>query len=477
MSAGPVTGPNAYGAVLPSNRRNVELVLLGFASVIMVCALTIVEATRERPVTLDIVQYGLAYMALYSVAHIAVRRLVPYADPLILPIVAVLNGIGLVMIHRIDLAKLEAAQAVGNAAPSAEASRQVLWTAVGVVGFIAILYLVRDHRTLARFGYTLGLAGLVLLAIPIVLPAAYSEVNGAKIWILLPGFSIQPAEFSKILLLIFIAALLVAKREIFTTAGRRIGRLDLPRLRDAGPIIAAAGIALGVLVFQKDLGTSLLIFSTVLVLIYIATERVEWLLIGGSLFAVGCVAAYQLFSHVRVRVEAWTDPFADFDGSGYQIGQSLFSLATGSMAGTGLGNGRPNEIPFSSTDFIAAAIGEELGLIGLTAVILLFAVLVVRGFRTAVAVRDSFGKLLVAGISFLFGMQLFVVVGGVTKLIPLTGLTTPFMSYGGSSLLANYVLVALLLVVSHEARRPHTAARKSAPAPLTDAPTAMVRRP
>lgn len=464
-------------ALPPSNQRNAELALLGFASFIMVTALFIVEASQERTITVDLVKYGAAFLALYGIAHVAVRKMVPYADPLILPIVAVLNGLGLVLIHRIDLANAESAIADGVVAADPEATRQVLWTAVGVMAFITILFLVRDHRLLARFGYTLGLAGLVLLAIPVLLPAAYSEVNGAKIWILLPGFSIQPGEISKILILIFISALLVAKRDIFTTAGRRVGRLDLPRLRDAGPILAAAGIALGVLVFQKDLGTSLLLFSTVLVLIYIATERVEWLLIGGGLFAIGCVFAYQFFSHVRVRVEVWADPFDDYYGKGYQIAQSLFSLATGSLAGTGLGNGRPSEIPFASTDFIMAAVGEELGLIGLTAIILLYAVLVIRGFRAAIAVRDSFGKLLAAGLSFALGVQLFVVVGGVTKLIPLTGLTTPFMSYGGSSLISNYVLVALLLIISHESRRPHQPVRKPTPAPLTDAPTTMVKRP
>lgn len=220
-------------ALPPANQRNAELALLGFASLIVVSALFIVEASRERPITLDLLKLGAAFLALYTIAHIAVRKIVPYADPLILPTVALLNGLGLVMIHRIDLAAMETALAYGRTAPNPEATRQVLWTAVGVMGFITILFLVRDHRVLARFGYTLGLAGLVFLAIPMVLPASMSEVNGAKIWIILPGFSIQPGEFSKILLLIFIAALLVAKRDIFTIAGRRIGRLDLPRLRDA----------------------------------------------------------------------------------------------------------------------------------------------------------------------------------------------------------------------------------------------------
>jgi cell division protein FtsW (lipid II flippase) len=474
--AAPANSGGFPASPAPSAHRNAELGLLVFATVVMLVALFIVEQSQERAVTLDLLGYAAAFMALYTIAHLAVRWLTPYADPLLLPTVALLNGLGLVIIHRIDLAKMEKAQALGEAIGPAEAPRQIMWTAVAVIGFISLLFVLRDHRTLARFSYTLGLGGLVLLALPALLPASLSEINGAKIWIRLPGFSIQPGEFAKISLLIFIAALLVAKRDLFTSAGTRVWGLDVPRLRDVGPIIAAAAIALLVLVIQKDLGTSLLVFSSVLVLIYIATGRVAWLIIGASLFAVGCVAAYFLFSHVRLRVEVWADPFEDFFNKGYQIGQSLFSLATGGMGGTGLGSGRPSEIPFASTDFIIAAIGEELGLIGLTAIILLYAVLVIRGFRTAITVRDSFGKLLAAGLSFTIAMQVFVVIGGVTKLIPLTGLTTPFMSYGGSSLVSNYVLVAILLVISHEARRPHVPIRRTVPASLTDAPTAMVKR-
>ncbi|QNG20792.1 FtsW/RodA/SpoVE family cell cycle protein [Rhodococcus triatomae] len=463
-------------APIPSTRRNTELLLLGFAVVVTTLSLLLVEASQEQSITWDLAKYALAYTGLFLLAHLAVRRFAPFADPLILPIVALLNGLGLVLIHRLDLADEQSALAFGLPVPSPDATQQVLWTTLAIGGFVAILVLLQDYRLLARYSYTLGLAGLVFLAIPALLPSAYSEVNGAKIWIRLPGFSIQPGEFAKILLIIFFASVLVQKRDLFTIAGKHVLGMDLPRARDLGPILAAWIVSVGVLVFEKDLGTSLLLFGTVLVMIYIATERVGWLVIGGGLLAVGFFFAYQMFGHVRVRVHTWIDPFGDYNNTGYQISQSLFGLATGGLAGTGLGSGRPSQVPFAKTDFITATIGEELGLIGLAAILMLFLILIVRGMRTALAVRDSFGKLLAAGLSFTIAIQIFVVVGGVTKLIPLTGLTTPFMSYGGSSLLANYLLVAILIKISDAARRPATPKRK-APAPISDAPTEMVQRP
>ncbi|MCP2318570.1 cell elongation-specific peptidoglycan biosynthesis regulator RodA [Nocardia amikacinitolerans] len=459
----------------PSTRRNAELLLLGFAALITTVSLFLVEASQEQSVTWDIAKYGLAFLALFGIAHLAVRRFAPFADPLLLPIVALLNGLGLVLIHRLDLGAAQNAEFNSDPIPSPDANQQILWTALGMVVFVTLLIVLRDYRTLARYSYTLGLVGLVALMIPALLPSAYSETNGSKIWIRLPGFSVQPGEFAKILLIIFFASVLVAKRDLFTTAGRHMLGMEFPRARDLGPILVVWVVCIAVLVFEKDLGTSLLIFSTVLVMLYIATERVGWLIIGGSLLVIGFVFAYQAFSHVRVRTNTWLDPFADYHNTGYQISQSLFGLATGGLAGTGLGSGRPNQVPFANTDFIVTTIGEELGLIGLTAVLILFLVFVMRGLRTALAVRDSFGKLLAAGLSFTIAVQLFVVVGGVTKLIPLTGLTTPFMSYGGSSLLANYALLALLIKVSDAARAP-APARKKDPAPIADAPTELLRR-
>ncbi|MGA5462495.1 FtsW/RodA/SpoVE family cell cycle protein [Mycobacterium sp. NPDC050041] len=446
------TQPQSPVTVMPPlpNRRNAELFLLGFAALITTVALLIVEVNQEQGLSWDLAQYTLGYLALFAAAHVAVRRFAPYADPLLLPVVALLNGLGLVMIHRLDLAAGElTSEGLGGTA-----NQQMLWALVGVAGFTLVVVFLHDHRLLARYGYVCGLTGLVLLVIPALLPARYSEQGGAKIWIQLPGFSIQPAEFSKILLLIFFAAVLVAKRDVFTSAGKHFLGMTLPRPRDLAPLLAAWIASIGVMIFEKDLGTSLLLYASFLVLVYVATERFSWVVIGLTLFAVGSVAAYHMFGHVRVRVQTWLDPFADPDGAGYQMVQSLFSFATGGIFGTGLGNGQPGTVPAASTDFIIAAVGEELGLVGLAAVLMLYTILIIRGLRTAIAVRDSFGKLLAAGLASTLGIQLFIVVGGVTRLIPLTGLTTPWLSYGGSSLLANYLLLAILVRISHAARRP-----------------------
>ncbi|MCZ8380314.1 FtsW/RodA/SpoVE family cell cycle protein [Mycobacterium sp. CPCC 205372] len=446
------TQPQSPVTVMPPlpNRRNAELVLLGFAALITTVALLIVEVNQEQGLSWDLAQYALGYLALFAAAHVAVRRYAPYADPLLLPVVALLNGLGLVMIHRLDLAAGElTSEGLGGTA-----NQQMLWALIGVAGFTLVVVFLSDHRMLARYGYVCGVTGLILLVIPALLPSRFSEQGGAKIWIRLPGFSIQPAEFSKILLLIFFAAVLVAKRDVFTSAGKHVLGMDLPRPRDLAPLLAAWIASIGVMIFEKDLGTSLLLYASFLVLLYIATDRFSWVVIGLALFAAGSVAAYHMFGHVRVRVQTWLDPFADPDGAGYQMVQSLFSFATGGIFGTGLGNGQPGTVPAASTDFIIAAVGEELGLVGLAAVLMLYTIVIVRGLRTAIAVRDSFGKLLAAGLASTLGIQLFIVVGGVTKLIPLTGLTTPWMSYGGSSLLANYLLLGILVRISHSARRP-----------------------
>ena len=469
---GPATNPR--GQAIPDRpRRGKELVLLVAATVIVGFSLLIVQLAQEQELSLSLLWITLAFLGLTGVAHLLIRWLAPYADPVLLPCAALLNGLGLVLIYRLDLTYTASAVASGNDPPGMDVTRQLAWTLIGLAVMAAVLFFLRDHRVLARYGYTTGFVGLVLLAIPAVLPARFSEINGAKNWIILPGFTIQPGEFAKILLIVFFASILVEKRELFTTAGKRVLGVDLPRARDLGPIIVAWMLSLGVLVFNTDLGMALLIFATVLTMLYVATERVSWLLIGVVLVAIGGVLAYLLFGHVRVRFQIWQDPFAYFDTGGYQPSQALFGLASGGMGGTGLGNGRPDQVPFANTDFITSTIGEELGLIGLAAVLMVYLILVLRGIRVGLTIRDSFGKLVAVGLAFTFAVQVFVVVGGVSTLIPLTGLTLPFMAYGGSSLLANYALLAILLRLSNDARRPLPTPRQ-APS-LADAATGMMR--
>ena len=466
------TQPQPPVTVTPSlpNRRNAELLLLCFATVITTAAFAIVQANQERGINWQLLTYAAGFLAVFAVAHLAIRRYAAYADPLLLPIVALLNGLGLVMIHRLDLDE-RLAEGSGRAVTSP----QILWTLVGVGAFAFVVIWLKDHRQLARYGYVCGLAGLVFLAIPALLPKSLSEQNGAKIWIRLPGFSIQPAEFSKILLLIFFSAVLVAKRGLFTSAGKHVLGMDLPRPRDLAPLLGAWVASIAVMVFEKDLGTSLLLYASFLVVVYLATQRFSWVVLGLALFALGSVAAYFMFAHVRVRVQTWLDPFGDPDNTGYQIVQSLFSFATGGVFGTGLGNGQPDTVPAAATDFITAAFGEELGLVGLAGLLMLYTIVIVRGMRTAIAVRDSFGKLLAAGLASTLAIQLFIVVGGVTNLIPLTGLTTPWMSYGGSSLLANYVLLAILVRISHAARRPFRTKPRNT-SPIAGANTEVIER-
>ncbi|RJQ90691.1 FtsW/RodA/SpoVE family cell cycle protein [Amycolatopsis panacis] len=462
-------------------RRNTEMLLLAFAAGLVTIALVLVEANQEQALTLSILWLGLAYLGILAAAHLAVRRWAPYADPVLLPCVALLNGIGLVMIHRIDLAKAEtAAQAGRDYSPGV--TNQVLFTVVALALFVAVLIVVNDHRTLTRYGYIFGLVGIVALALPAILPASLSEVNGAKVWVKLPFFSIQPGEFAKILLMIFFASFLVSKRDLFMVAGKKFLGVELPRARDLGPILIAAAAAVIILVLEKDLGSGLLYFTIILVMLYLATERVIWVVVGLTFFVAGCLIAFNLFEHVQQRVENWLNPLGpryDAQGGSYQIAQALFGLGTGGVGGTGLGAGRPDIVPEASSDFITSSIGEELGFVGLAAVLMLYLLIAMRGMRSALAVRDTFGKLLGGGLSFAMVMQIFVVIGGVTALIPETGITAPFLSQGGSSLLANYILVALLLRISDAARRPATRPKppQTRQAPISDAHTVLVQRP
>jgi cell division protein FtsW (lipid II flippase) len=434
---------------MPAKRRVAQLVMLALAVVIVMGAYANVGLAVDNQIPAGMLTYGLGLGGLMLVAYGVLAKFAPWADPLILPIVTLINGLGLVMIYRLETAGM----------PGASAATQIMFTAVGVVMFAITLVVLRDHRMLQRLTYTSGAIGLVLLAIPALLPASMSEVQGAKIWIRIGGFSIQPGEFAKLALVVFFAGYLVAKRDVLALAGRRLLFIDLPRARDLGPILVTWALSLLVLIFEKDLGTSLLLFGSFIAMLYIATQRTSWVLIGILLFVGGAYLAGTVFDHVGDRFQIWLNPGAEEFynreiGGSYQIMQSLFGLGAGGILGTGLGQGNPDLIPLSFSDFIFAAVGEELGLTGLMALLMLYALLVERGLRNSLAAREPFSKLLAGGLSFILAWQVFIIVGGVTNLIPLTGLVTPFMSQGGSALLANWILIALLVRMSDSARKP-----------------------
>jgi cell division protein FtsW (lipid II flippase) len=453
----------------PRRGRGIELVLLLFAVAISAAAYISVDIGALGRVPANALGYFGGLAALAGVAHLVVRVWAPYADPTLLPLVVTLNGLGLAMIHRIDLAGVSEEELAAGGVEGAAAPSQLTWMVVGVGLFVAVLVLARDYRVLARFTYTAGFLGLFLLLLPLV-PGLGREINGAQIWIRVGPLSFQPGEAAKIVLIVAFAGYLVRTRDALALAGRRVLGVDLPRARDLGPILVVWVTAVAILVFQRDLGPSLLLFGIFVLMIYIATERVSWLVLGALLAVVGGIAANALFGHVQVRVQAWLDPFADTDRF-YQIVQSLYGLAYGGMLGTGLGQGRPDLVPFAQSDFIVSALGEELGLTGLMAIIVCYGLLTARGLRTALVQRDPFGKLLAAGLAISVALQVFIVVGGVTRLIPLTGLTTPFLSQGGSSLVMNWVLVALLMRISDATRRP----APSAPPPTDEAVTQVVK--
>jgi len=298
----------ASQATVP-RRRGVELAMLLFAVLLVVGADAVVDATVNDRVGSDVLAYGAGFALIYAVAHVAVRWLAPYADPVLLPAVALLNGLGLVLIRRLDLAQAEDARQAGRAVPTGDASVQVVWTCIGLALFVGVLLVVRDHRALNRYAYTLAAAGLGFLALPALLPGRFSEVNGAKIWIRIAGFSIQPGEFAKLALMVFFASYLVAKRDVLSLASRRFMGVDLPRGRDLGPVLVAWMFSVLVLAGEKDLGTSLLFFGIFVVMLYVATERTSWLLIGLMLFMLGAYLAYLKFAHVQERVTVWLHPF------------------------------------------------------------------------------------------------------------------------------------------------------------------------
>ncbi|EAP97922.1 putative FtsW/RodA/SpoVE family cell cycle protein [Janibacter sp. HTCC2649] len=446
--------------------RNVELALLVFAVGIVVLAYVNVGIAVEGAIPPSLVAVGSGFAIITAVFHLVMRWRAPYADPLILPIATLLNGLGLVMINRLDLAH-------GKDLAEGLALRQLMWSALGAGLAIAALIILRDHRILRRYTYLAGALGFGLLLLPLV-PGLGIENYGSRIWIRLGPFSFQPGEIAKLVLAIFFAGYLVQTRDALSVAGRRILGLTLPRARDLGPILVAWMLSVGVLVLEKDLGSSLLFFGLFVAMLYVATERTSWVAIGMLLFCVGCYVANMLFDHVQRRVILWLDTFStEALNISDQLAKGVMGMASGGMFGTGLGRGRPDLTYFAESDFIIPSFGEEIGLVGLFALLILYVLLIERGLRTAIGARDGFGKLLASGLAFSLALQCFVVVGGVTRVIPLTGLTMPFLSQGGSSLLANWTLVAILLRISDHARRP--VPDPEAPRPASQDQTQVVK--
>lgn len=433
---------------LPRKLRNIELLLLLFAVAINAAALLLVRVGLDRPPDTALLQLAALPTVLVLALHLVLRFSAPDADPFMLPIVTLLNGLGIAMIHRIDVARgLEGWQSFGV--------RQLAWAAIAVVAAIAAVLLLRNHRVLQRYSYVAMAAGILLLLLPL-LPGIGIESFGARLWVDLGVFTFQPGEVAKIALAVFFAGYLVAHRESLSLTGRRVLGFPLPRARDLGPILVVWAASIGVLVLQRDLGTSLLYFGLFVVMLYLATGRSSWILLGVALFAAGAAVAVQFLPHVAGRFRGWLDAFNpsvyEAVGGSYQLVQGLFGLGNGGLLGTGLGRGRPTVTPLAESDFIIASLGEELGLAGLFAILVLYLLLIGRGIRIGFAGSDDFTKLLGTGLAFVLALQCFIVIGGVTRLIPLTGLTTPLLAAGGSSLVANWLIVGLLLRLSDTVR-------------------------
>jgi cell division protein FtsW (lipid II flippase) len=428
--------------------RNRELLALVPASLLVTAGFTAVLVQRHDLVSNASLTYGLIFLLLCFAAHLVIRFTLPYADPYLFPLAATLSCFGLVMIYRIN---------------ETLAREQAQWFVVGLLLFAATIVVVRDIAVLERYRYVIATAGILLLMLPRV-PGIGSQVNGAYLGVRVGPISFQPAEFAKIAIVVFLASYLRDTRQLLVSAGRRVGPLTFPPLKHLGPLLVVWGLAMILLVFIRDLGSSLMFFGAFLALVYVATNRFSFVAIGLTLFGVGAWFFTSTVGHVQDRIQAWQHPFdqALYDkvGGSYQIAQSLFAQADGGLMGTGFGQsilalpGGGQLLPAAHTDLIYAVIVNELGLIGGVGVIVVCLLIVERAMKTAVVARDSFSKLLAAGLGAVFALQVFVIVGGVTKVIPLTGVTLPFISYGGSSILANFVLLALLLLVSDKARRP-----------------------
>jgi cell division protein FtsW (lipid II flippase) len=426
--------------MLRAVRRNTELGLIVLGTLVTVGAYLLASLAEDATIPADIGPFLGIVLGLQLVAHLAVRRLAPDADGTLVPIAGLLNGLGYVFIVRLDEAKPD---------PKNLAGLQSAWALVGVGAFVATLLIVRRVRDLERYRWTLGFAGLGLLLLPLV-PGIGREYFGARIWVSIGPINFQPGEFAKILLALFFASYLVEKRELLAVSSRRLGPIPLPDPKHLGPVLLAWGASLVVMISQKDLGSSMLFFALFVALLWVATERATYLVVGLLLFAGGALFAYNQFTHVEDRVAIWLDPWEDPKGDGFQIVEAQFAFSAGGVTGTGINLGSPTRIPLAETDFIFAAIGEELGLVGATGVLVAYVLMIGAGLRIALRTEVAFERLLATGLTVLMGVQSFIIIAGVIRVLPLTGVTLPFVSYGGSSLIANYVLLALLLRISDD---------------------------
>ncbi|MBF4615892.1 FtsW/RodA/SpoVE family cell cycle protein [Curtobacterium sp. VKM Ac-1376] len=427
----------------PARARNLELFLLVIACGICAGAMVLVQlGTKGRLFDQSVLWVGGGILGLALVMHVVLRVVAKNADPFVLPIALALNGIGIAEIYRIDVHNgLTGWDAIGV--------KQIVWTMLAMVLAIVTVVAVRNHRFLQRYRYIFMALTIVLLLLP-MLPGIGTNIGGARVWIKIGPFSFQPGELAKITMALFFAGYLVTARDSLSIVGKKFLGMTFPRARDLGPILVMWGAAMAVLVFQRDLGTALLYFGLFLVMIYVATARISWVAIGLAMFVGGALVAQSVLEYVHGRFEQWLDPFdqqvfSRETQASYQLVQGLFGFANGGITGTGLGQGRPYITPVANADYIVASLGEELGLIGVFAILALFIVLASRGIRVGFMAQDDFGKLLGVGFGFIIALQVFVVVGGITRIIPVTGLTTPFMAAGGSSLIANWIIAAMLL--------------------------------
>ncbi|WP_434811951.1 FtsW/RodA/SpoVE family cell cycle protein [Microbacterium sp. bgisy189] len=433
---------------MPQTQRNRELGLLLFVFVINAVAVALVQLGATDAIDWTFLNYCGGLTLLVLALHVVLRLKAPQADPFVVPIATLLSGIGLAMIYRLDIAE-------SSTGWGALSTRQLVWLAIAIVGAIAIVILLRNYRVLFRYTYLFGLAGVLLLLLPFV-PFLAVEEN-AQVWVSVGGiFSFQPGELAKICLGIFFAGYLVRTREAMTSVGHRFLGLTWPRPRELGPLLIVWGVSMLIIVMQRDLGTGLLLFGMFVAMLYVATGKTSWVFIGVALAVGGAILASRVLPYVTGRFAAWLNAFdpevIEQYGGSYQLVTGLFGMANGGLIGTGWGRGYPDLTPLAHNDYIFPSLAEELGLVGVFALLALYMVFTSRGIRIGIAGQDDFGKLLATGLSFTLALQVFIMVGGVTRLIPLTGLTTPFLAAGGSSLVANWLIVALLLRISDAVR-------------------------